>query len=64
MQAPASASGPLDLVLSSLTFMRLDASFVILQAPNRRIDNVITRLTDSVHLLQVHATVSNFANTP
>ena len=29
-----------------------------MKAPKRRIDNVITRLTDSVHLLQVHTTVS------
>ena len=28
-----------------------------MKAPKRRIDNVITRLTDSVHLLQVHTTV-------
>lgn len=31
----------------------------VMKAPKRRIDNVITRLTDSLHLLQVHTTVSS-----
>jgi len=29
----------------------------VFKAPKRRIDNIITRLTDSVHMLQVHATI-------
>lgn len=29
----------------------------VMKAPKRRIDNVITRLADSVHLVQMHATV-------
>lgn len=28
-----------------------------MKAPKRRIDNVITRLADSVHLVQMHATI-------
>lgn len=37
---------------------RDDVKAEVMKAPKRRIDNVITRLTDSVHLLQVHTTVS------
>lgn len=37
---------------------RDDVAAEVMKAPKRRIDNVITRLTDSVHLLQVHTTVS------
>lgn len=47
---------------------RDDVKAEVMKAPKRRIDNVITRLTDSVHLLQVHITVSHFkqelANVP
>lgn len=37
---------------------RDDVKAEVMKAPKRRIDNVITRLTDSVHLLQVHTTAS------
>lgn len=30
----------------------------VMKAPKRRVDNMITRLTDSLHLLQVHTRVS------
>lgn len=36
---------------------RDDVKAEVMKAPKRRIDNVITRLTDSVHLLQVHTHV-------
>lgn len=42
----------------SLKATREDVKAEVMKAPKRRIDNVITRLTDSVHLLQVHTTAS------
>lgn len=47
---------PLDVI--SIQATRDDVKAEVMKAPKRRIDNVITRLTDSVHLLQVHTTVS------
>ena len=44
---------------TSLKATREDVKAEVMKAPKRRIDNVITRLTDSVHLLQVHTTVSS-----
>ena len=43
----------------SLTFFVLPPQVVaeVHKAPKRRIDNMITRLADSVHLLQMHAIV-------
>ncbi|CAM9166419.1 unnamed protein product [Ectocarpus sp. 12 AP-2014] len=53
--------GEAELSLSSglhdLEATRDDVAAEVMKAPKRRIDNVITRLTDSVHLLQVHITV-------
>lgn len=43
--------------LQDLEATRADVVAEVFKAPKRRIDNVITRLTDSVHLLQVHATI-------
>ncbi|CAM9576179.1 unnamed protein product, partial [Phaeothamnion confervicola] len=43
--------------LQDLENTRDDVRAEVMKAPKRRIDNVITRLTDSVHLLQVHATI-------
>ncbi|CAM9157010.1 unnamed protein product [Sphacelaria rigidula] len=49
---PALSSG-----LQDLQTTRDDVKAEVMKAPKRRIDNVITRLTDSVHLLQVHTHV-------
>ncbi|CAB1117285.1 unnamed protein product [Ectocarpus sp. CCAP 1310/34] len=53
--------GEVELSLSSglhdLEATRDDVAAEVMKAPKRRIDNIITRLTDSVHLLQVHTTV-------
>ncbi|CAM9418426.1 unnamed protein product [Chrysoparadoxa australica] len=43
--------------LKDLESTRDDVTEQVMKAPQRRIDNAITRLTDSVHLLQVHAKV-------
>eukprot|EP00903_Cladosiphon_okamuranus_P016662 g15365.t1 len=55
------AEGEGELSLSSglqdLEATRDDVKAEVMKAPKRRIDNVITRLTDSVHLLQVHTTI-------
>ncbi|CAM9203809.1 unnamed protein product [Hapterophycus canaliculatus] len=59
--AVADAAGDGELSLSSglhdLEATRDDVKAEVMKAPKRRIDNVITRLTDSVHLLQVHTTI-------
>lgn len=47
----------LDLTMPLIQATRDDVRAEVMKAPKRRIDNVITRLTDSVHLLQVHTTV-------
>ncbi|CAM9152730.1 unnamed protein product [Pylaiella littoralis] len=43
--------------LQDLEATRNDVRAEVMKAPKRRIDNVITRLTDSVHLLQVHTAI-------
>jgi len=43
--------------LKDLEQTREDVVGEVFKAPKRRIDNVITRLTDSVHLLEVHCTI-------
>jgi len=43
--------------LQDLHETRNDVVAEVFKAPKRRIDNVITRLTDSAHLLEVHCTV-------
>jgi len=43
--------------LQDLEQTREDVVLEVFKAPKRRIDNVITRLTDSTHLLQVHCKV-------
>jgi hypothetical protein len=44
--------------LQDLESTRDEVIAEVFKAPKRRIDNVITRLTDSVLQLQLHATVS------
>ncbi|CAM9447207.1 unnamed protein product [Choristocarpus tenellus] len=43
--------------LQDLEATREDVKAEVMKAPKRRIDNIITRLTDSVHLLQVHTRI-------
>ncbi|CAM9136168.1 unnamed protein product [Discosporangium mesarthrocarpum] len=43
--------------LQDLELTREDVRAEVMKAPKRRVDNMITRLTDSVHLLQVHARI-------
>ncbi|CAM9610413.1 unnamed protein product [Ascophyllum nodosum] len=43
--------------LQDLETTRDEVKAEVMKAPKRRIDNVITRLTDSLHLLQVHTTI-------
>lgn len=47
----------LGLGLADLEKSREEVVGEVLKAPKRRIDNVITRLADSVHLVQMHALV-------
>ncbi|EWM27210.1 rme1-like gtpase atpase without a c-terminal eh domain protein [Nannochloropsis gaditana] len=52
IEGPSSGLGLADLERS-----REEVVGEVLKAPKRRIDNVITRLADSVHLVQMHALV-------
>ncbi|KAG5187000.1 hypothetical protein JKP88DRAFT_207240 [Tribonema minus] len=53
----AGESSRLGSGLQDLESTRVTVLSEVFKAPKRRIDNIITRLTDSVHLLQVHATI-------
>ena len=57
------SSSIVDGGLSDLHQTRDDVVAEVMKAPKRRVDNIITHLNDSVHLLLMHAKISQDVQT-
>jgi len=62
-KSSSSSSSMVDGGLSDLHQTRDDVVAEVMKAPKRRVDNIITHLNDSVHLLLMHAKISQDVQT-